>query len=380
MPQQSLTQSSSRTRPRHMLNNHRLPYAGLMSGKLVGSQVIVEDQAEASQIHNKGYYGVPQTGGILKLDIMEAIYLVESARLDVLSEGEAKSATELLRLAHRGSEGFEIRYLVYRELRQRGYIVKLGQPPLDFRVFPRGGSPTKTPSKWWVSAISERSTFDLGELLVNLDHTTDVRKKLLLAVVDEESDVTYYDVRRMVPKGRVSAVDLSAPAEALLMGDRVLVNDESGAKALHGGHFFGKTVGPLLQLSLIEAAFLVELGALKLKDAKTSRPVVLASLKKRAREIQPDFDLRLSAFKDMKGKGLVVKTGFKYGSHFRAYEGDPGKQHARYLVHAVPEKYTTMWPEVSRAVRLAHGVKKEILLGRVSEKDVEYVSLSRYRP
>jgi hypothetical protein len=44
-----------------------------MSGKLVGSQVIVEDQAEASQIHNKGYYGVPQTGGILKLDIMEAI-------------------------------------------------------------------------------------------------------------------------------------------------------------------------------------------------------------------------------------------------------------------------------------------------------------------
>jgi len=363
-----------------MLINHRLPYAGLMSGKLVGSQVIVEDQAEASQIHNKGYYGVPQTGGILKLDIMEAIYLVESARLEVLSEGEAKSATELLRLAHRGSEGFEIRYLVYRELRQRGYIVKLGQPPLDFRVFPRGGSPTKTPSKWWVSAISERSTFDLGELLVNLDHTTDVRKKLLLAVVDEESDVTYYDVRRMVPKGKVSAVDLSTSVEALLMGDRVLVNDDSGAKALHGGHFFGKTVGPLLQLSLIEAAFLVELGALRLKDAKTSRPVVLASLKKRAREIQPDFDLRLSAFKDMKGKGLVVKTGFKYGSHFRAYEGDPGKQHARYLVHAVPEKYTTMWPEVSRAVRLAHGVKKEILLGRVGEHAVEYVSLSRYRP
>jgi tRNA-intron endonuclease len=108
--------------------------------------------------------------------------------------------------------------------------------------------------------------------------------------------------------------------------------------------------------------------------------VTLASLKKRARALQPDFDLRLSAFKDMKGRGLIVKTGFKYGSHFRAYEGDPGRQHARYLVHAVPEKYSTMWPEVSRAVRLAHGVKKEILLGRVTEREVEYVSLSRYRP
>ena len=290
------------------------------------------------------------------------------------------SGSDLLRLAHRLSQGFEIRYLVYRELRQRGYLVKLGQPPLDFRVFPRGGSPNKTPSKWWVAAISERSTFDLGKLLEDLDRTADVRKKLMLAVVDEESDVTYYEVRRVTPKGKLRAVDLSRVVDAVLMADRVLVADKEGAAALHGGHFFGKQVGPSMQLSLIEAAFLVELGALKLRDARTNRPVTLASLRKRARELQPDFDLRLDAFKDMKGRGLVVKTGFKYGSHFRAYEGDPGKQHARYLVHAVPEGYRTMWPEVSRAVRLAHGVKKEILLGRVSQKRVEYVSLSRYRP
>ena len=119
---------------------------------------------------------------------------------------------------------------------------------------------------------------------------------------------------------------------------------------------------------------------MKLTDAKTNRSVALASLKKRARELQPDFDLRLDAFKDLKGKGLIVKTGFKYGSHFRAYEGDPGKQHARYLIHAVPEDYKAMWPVESRAERLVHCVMKEILLGRVSEKEVEYLSMSRYRP
>ncbi|MGQ9587599.1 MAG: tRNA-intron lyase [Thermoplasmata archaeon] len=351
-----------------------------MSGQLRGTEVLVEDQSEASQIYNKGYYGVPQTGGSLKLDLMEAVYLVESERLEVKSNGKTMSAGDLLRLAHRISPGFEIRYLVYRELRQRGYIVKLGQPPLDFRLFPRGGSPNKTPSKWWVSAISERSAFDLGRLLEDLDRTADVRKRLLLAVVDEESDVTYYEVRRVTPKGKLGAVDLSKSVEGILMADRVLVADKDQAPGLHEGHFFGKSIGRTLQLSLIEAAFLVELGALKLRDAKTNRAVALAALKKRARALQPDFDLRLDAFKDMKGRGLVVKTGFKYGSHFRAYEGDPGKQHARYLVHAVPEGYTAMWPEVSRAVRLAHGVKKEILLGRVSQKEVEYVNLSRYRP
>jgi len=371
---------SDRSAPDCHCNNHRAPYSGGMTGLLKGTEVIVSDQAEASQIHNKGYYGVPQSGGSLKLDLMEAVFLVESDRLAVEEDGKKRTAGELLRLAHRSSEGFEIRYLVYRELRQRGYIVKLGQPPLDFRVFPRGGSPNKTPSKWWVAAISERSAFDLGRLLANLDHTTDVRKKLLLAVVDEESDVTYYDVRRVTPRGKLGAVDLSRTVDGILMADRVLVPEPECASALHGAHFFGKLIGQALQLSLIEAAFLVELGALKLKDGKSNREVSLTALKRRARVLQPDFDLRLDAFKDMKGKGLIVKTGFKYGSHFRAYEGDPIKMHARYLVHAVPREYTAMWPEVSRAVRLAHGVKKEILLGRVSEKEVEYVSLSRYRP
>jgi len=77
---------------------------------------------------------------------------------------------------------------------------------------------------------------------------------------------------------------------------------------------------------------------------------------------------------------MVVKTGFKYGTHFRVYEDDPEKTHARYLVHALPEDYSTTWPEMSRAVRLAHGVKKEILFAWVREQGTEYLRLTRVRP
>ena len=97
-----------------------------MSGQLDQGRILVVDEAEASQIHNKGFYGVPQSGGSLKLDLIEAIYLVESERLEVFSEEDKMSASDLLRLAHKTSEGFEVLYLVYRELRQRGYVVKLG--------------------------------------------------------------------------------------------------------------------------------------------------------------------------------------------------------------------------------------------------------------
>jgi tRNA-intron endonuclease len=49
-------------------------------------------------------------------------------------------------------------------------------------------------------------------------------------------------------------------------------------------------------------------------------------------------------------------------------------------VHAVPAGYTTIWAEISRAIRLAHGVKKEILFGQVSETGVVYARLKRVRP
>jgi len=86
--------------------------------------------------------------------------------------------------------------------------------------------------------------------------------------------------------------------------------------------------------------------------------MTLSAFKKKAEQIQPDFELRLRAYDDLRRRGLVVKTGFKYGSHFRVYDGSPDGHHSKYLVHAVHWDYRTIWPEISRAVRLAHGVKR----------------------
>ncbi len=85
-------------------------------------------------------------------------------------------------------------------------------------------------------------------------------------------------------------------------------------------------------------------------------------------------------YRDLREKGLVVKTGFKYGTHFRAYDRDPDTEHARYLVHAVPRDLETSWPELSRAVRLAHGVRKEMVFGAADSGGVEYLKLRRVRP
>jgi len=351
-----------------------------MAGILRDARVLVEDPAEASSLHNKGYYGEPVSGGGLRLSLLEAVYLVETGRLAVERDSAPLSMRALVRAAAQAHGGFEIRYVVYRDLRQRGYVAIEGTPPADFVVFPRGGAPKRTPAKYWVSAISERSVFDLDALADHLHRVAGIRKQLLLGIVDEESDLTYYAVREAEPRGRPPTAPAGRIATAHLLEDRAMVVDEAEAQALHADGFYGKIVGRRVQLSLIETAHLLKHGAIELRNADTDRKIALPRLLAEARRVQPDFDLRLRVYEDLKARGIVAKTGFKYGSHFRAYEGDPDRTHAKYLVHALPAKYRGMWPEISRAVRLAHGVKKQLLLGAMAEGSVRYVKLERVRP
>jgi len=355
------------------------PFRPGMAGILRGATVRVEDPAEASTLLNKGSFGEPRPGGGLDLSLIESTYLAESGRLAVTAVGGAVPLLELFRHGHAAVAGFEVRYLVYRDLRQRGYVVKEAPAPLDFRVFPRGGAPKRTPSKYGVVAVNERSVFDLGGLQAHVRRATGARKSLLLAVVDEESDLTYYAVREVTPKGRAPPGSGTARASAHLLEDRARVLDGEEASRLYAHGFYGKMVGTNLHLSLLEAAFLLETGAIELRRADTNRPITLAGLRTQARRLQPDFDLRLRVYKDLKARSIVAKTGFKYGSHFRAYEGDPDRVHAKYLVHALPEGHRGMWPEVSRAVRLAQGVKKDLLFASVGD-DVSYLRLERVRP
>ena len=350
-----------------------------MPGDLRDDAVVVEDPAEASTLYNRGYFGVPQSGGSLVLSLLEAVYLVESERLEVRRAGKPTTLAELFRLAGAREEAFEIRYLVYRDLRQRGYVVEAQDGPVDFHVLPRGGAPRKTPSKYWVRALSERAVFDLAELLQRAESAASVRKTLLLGLVDEESDLTYYAVREASPQGHQPPPKMRAPVLVHFQGDRAVVLDEAEAKRLHEAGYFGKLVGRRLQLSLLETAFLLKAGLVEVRSADTDRPIRLPRLLKEAKAIQPDFALRLRAYEDLTERGVISKTGFKYGAHFRAYEGDPEVHHAKYLVHVVPKGHRGAWPEISRAVRLAHGVKKQILFGEVVP-EVRYVKLERVRP
>jgi tRNA-intron endonuclease len=364
--------------------------------ELHGDHVLVPNAREASQIYNRGWFGTPQSGGAIKLELVEALHLLENGRLRVTEDGKPVDLAGLLRHAIDVQDGFEIRYMVYSDLKERGYTVRpfttnsksagrLGvedraaaDSEPDFAAYERGALPSRSQTRFYILARSERAQFELDGLRRFTERAESFNKKVLMAIVDEEGDLTYYELSSVQPCGQLAHGSGPECASAVVLEERVLVFDNDMARKLQAAHY-GRPAGKALQLSLLEAAYLEEKGALELTNARTGKPVTRAALLKKARR-QLDFDIRLRVYRDLREKGLVVRTGFKYGTHFRMYDADPASSHAKYLLHAVPEKFTSTWPEMSRAVRLAHGVRKELLLARVGKGDVIYIKLGRMRP
>lgn len=341
-----------------------------MAGKVLDDEVVIEDRSEATRNYNKGYFGTMK-GGKLHLHLIEASFLVEMKRIEVEKEGKRLSLQDLMNYAISLHKNFEIDYLVFRDLRQRGYVVKICDEGFD--LYPRGGSPSSTSPAYLVKAISERSPFLLSHLSKWIEETKN--KALLIGIGDEEGDLTYYSAKFFRMRGKMKEEE-AYEGEITLLHDRCMVWDELLAKKIQK-NFIGRVFGEAsIQISLTEAAYLAEKGATIIKNG---RKISIKTFFKHAKKIQPDIEMRFDVYRHLWQKGLIPKTGYKFGSHFRVYRENPDKGHAPYLVHVLPSNYISTWTEISRAVRLAHSVRKQMVFASVGE-NIDFIRLKRVTP
>ena len=344
-------------------------------GQLKNDRIILGPEA-LSDLFEQGYFGRPKGKG-LELSLVEAAYLLDRSRIRISSDGNELEFKAFFQAASSLEKGFEFRYVVYKDLRERGYYVQPGRP--DFRVYPRGGHPGKSPAEFYVLVISERMPLPLKEVIGPVRVAGQMRKKLMLAIVDEESDITFYEAKEKTMSGKMT--DEEKGGMATLLEDRVVLWDADASRRLHDHGFYGKPVGERLQLSLVESAYLLEKGLIELVT-RSERPVELQGFMAKARQIENEFDLKYSVYKDLRERKLVVKTGFKFGTHFRVYkqvERLVKVPHSEYLVHTVPRDHIFLPPVLSRAVRLAHSVRKQMVFAYPDE-DVKYLEIRRLKP
>ena len=142
----------------------------------------------------------------LELSFVEALYLLEKARITVKKSGKKMGFRELMDFGMGKDSRLHEKFIVYRDIRDRGFVAKTGfKFGCDFRVYQRGVGVRKGPksasehTKWIVYTVPEDYTCSFAELsrAVRLAHS--IRAQMLWAIVDNENDVTYFEVVRIKP-------------------------------------------------------------------------------------------------------------------------------------------------------------------------------------
>ncbi|MBU1197560.1 tRNA-intron lyase [Candidatus Micrarchaeota archaeon] len=300
--------------------------------ELDDDKLLVKDLISVQAL-DRGYFGTDFQGkkNLLELIPEEALYLMDVRNAICLKKKRKISFNQVAR-RHNKEKKFLARYFCYKDWRDRGIIARR----IDRTDTEYGRSPVvKYPSKEFLPLrIHAKAMFFSDDLM---------------AIIDDETE-----------------------------GQRVYEERWFGQY----GTYKAKKHGRFLKLDAYETLFLIKHAGLKTNVSETQ--LIRACQKRRK-----DFLALYEVFEDWRLRSFVLKTGFKFGTHFRLYFpgaspklGNEEWMHSKHVIHVFPRENKMLISEWARAIRVAHGVKKTFILaipGVKTEKPAEVDFLLYHR-
>jgi len=171
------------------------------SGTLVESRIIIWDIEDSRSIFSLGYYGKPlgiyKPKGIdfdtpLILDLIEGCYLVESRLLTVNKvNGEKIILKEMKAICRKQYVDFDIKYLVFKKLRDLGYVVSPGiKFGCDFAVYEHGPGIDHAP--YLVQVVDNQQDITATGIVLAGRLATTVKKQFILAITSIKPRRVYF--------------------------------------------------------------------------------------------------------------------------------------------------------------------------------------------
>jgi len=321
---------------------------------------------DGKSLYEQSGYGRPEADG-LRLSPQEALYLLHRQKIDVSGHSFDSLFAEFS-----GQQNFMRSFLVYRDLRERGYVVQTG--PHDFRVFRRGERPGKGESVYLVRVLSERDPVRFEKLIEEVMASRNMRKQYVLAVVDDEEELTYYEIKLQKLADAESPLTFPGQHDAMLIGKSALVRIPPGSDLELAG--YGKRLDPeRLILGPVELLSLMEKGMIRLM--REQEMISTADFLTLASETDSELTGKIAVYNELRLHHFTPRTGYKFGHHFRVYCGK--NVHSDLLVHAVEKESVLPMSVISRSVRMAHSVKKKMFFGAVHSSGIQFVEFARIK-
>ncbi len=128
----------------------------------------------------------------------EAMFLQETKKAEIINLKNNKILKEIEIIKHftKKDKEFLTKYLVFKYLKNKGYIVKTGLKfGEEFRVYNKYDKH----ARWIVYPIKSTEKIEPKELISKSRISHSTGKKLLLAIVDSEEDITFYEIDWLKP-------------------------------------------------------------------------------------------------------------------------------------------------------------------------------------
>lgn len=160
-------------------------------------KIIIPEQRHQDQLRNKGFGEVFNKEFLL--DELEALYLLQNKKL-IINYNDNKSDfsfSDFFKILIKKDKKLLTKFLVYRDLRSKGYVVKNGFGfGTDFRIYERGEY-TKKPSRYVAIGINEGTNIKASAFVSTLEQVETMGKNAVIAVVERRGEVIYYKITRV---------------------------------------------------------------------------------------------------------------------------------------------------------------------------------------
>jgi tRNA-intron endonuclease, archaea type len=160
---------------------------------------IYSNSTDAFTLYDKSRLGEKRRTKI-EYSFVETLFLLHEKKLQVFRNNKSMDFDQLLKKAKTLDKRIEIKLPVFTTLRKRGYIVKTALKfGAEFRIYNKGIKPGQDHALWICFPIKESEKHSWYDFAAKNRVAHAAKKKLLIAIVDDEDDVTFYEVGWLKP-------------------------------------------------------------------------------------------------------------------------------------------------------------------------------------
>tara|TARA_B100001167_G_scaffold181648_1_gene138841 strand:- start:215 stop:790 length:576 start_codon:yes stop_codon:yes gene_type:complete len=166
-----------------------------ISAKLINEKTVIINPKMQNILTERGF-GESEKDSLI-LNSFETLYLLYNDKLELKKINKSIVFDELMQKYIQKNDDILIQFLLYRDLRTKGYVVKDGFGfGSDFRVYERGNYGLKD-AKFLIFAFNEGTQQKISKLYKNIEEITKMGKEPIIAVIERRGEIIYYKINKM---------------------------------------------------------------------------------------------------------------------------------------------------------------------------------------